>query len=123
MGGSVSAIEAGYIQKEIGDAAYEYQTDLENNERILVGVNKYTDKQGVHPEVFRVDDSIRQLQTDKLLRLKEERDAQNVETALVALSQAIRNNHNTMPFILSAVEAYATLGEIADTLRKEFGEY
>lgn len=123
MGGSVEAIEAGYIQKEIGDAAYQYQTDLENNERILVGVNKYTDQQGVHPEVFRVDDSIRQLQIDKLVKLKAERNTQDVQTALADLTQAVRNNSNTMPYILTAVEAYATLGEIADTLRKEFGEY
>jgi methylmalonyl-CoA mutase, N-terminal domain len=123
MGGSVDAIESGYIQKEIGDAAYQYQTDLENNERILVGVNKYTDKQGIHPEVFRVDDSIRQLQIDKLTRLKAERDSRSVENALAELTEAIRNHRNTMPFILTAVEAYATLGEIADTLRKEFGEY
>jgi methylmalonyl-CoA mutase N-terminal domain/subunit len=123
MGGSVEAIESGYMQKEIGDAAYQYQTDLENNERILVGVNKYTDKQGIHPEVFRVDDSIRQLQIDKLEKLKAERNAHDVEEALLDLTQAVRNNSNTMPYILKAVEAYATLGEIADTLRKEFGEY
>lgn len=123
MGGSVEAIEAGYIQKEIGDAAYQYQIELENNERVLVGVNKYTDKQGVHPEVFRVDDSIRQLQIDKLVKLRAERNNQDVQQALSGLTQAVRNNKNTMPFILAAVEAYATLGEIADTLRKEFGEY
>ena len=123
MGGSVNAIESGYIQKEIADAAYSYQTDLENSERILVGVNKYTDEQGVHPEVFRVDDSIRQLQTDKLTRLKEERDGTAVEEALAALTGAVQDGSNTMPYILHAVEAYATLGEVADTFRREFGEY
>ena len=123
MGGSVNAIESGYIQKEIADAAYTYQTDLENDDRILVGVNKYADKQGVHPEVFRVDDSIRQVQTDKLIKLKSERDGAAVEAALEALTVAVRDGSNTMPYILSAVEAYATLGEIADTFRREFGEY
>ena len=123
MGGSVNAIENGYIQKEIGDAAYQYQTDLENSERILVGVNKYVDDQGVHPEVFRVDDSIRQLQTDKLHKLKAERNNDAVAKALTSLSAAVKNGSNTMPYILTAVEAYATLGEIADTLRLEFGEY
>ncbi|MEO8795040.1 MAG: methylmalonyl-CoA mutase family protein [Daejeonella sp.] len=123
MGGSVNAIEAGYIQNEIADAAYKYQTDIESNERILVGVNKYVDSQGVHPEVFRVDDSIRQLQTDKIDKLKQERNNVEVETCLKNLSAAAKDGSNTMPFILSAVEAYATLGEIADTLRKDFGEY
>jgi methylmalonyl-CoA mutase, N-terminal domain len=123
MGGSVNAIESGYLQKEIADAAYEYQTDLENNARILVGVNKYTDELGVHPEVFRVDDSIRQLQTDKLIKLRSERNEVAVQKSLDALTAAVRNGSNTMPHILAAVEAYATLGEIADTFRKEFGEY
>jgi methylmalonyl-CoA mutase, N-terminal domain len=123
MGGSVDAIESGYIQREIADAAYQYQTDLENSERILVGVNKYKDKESINLEVFRVDDSIRQVQIDKLIKLKAERHTQTVENALSALTQAIRNSKNTMPYILTAVEAYATLGEIADCLRKEFGEY
>ncbi|WP_026897965.1 acyl-CoA mutase large subunit family protein [Daejeonella oryzae] len=123
MGGSVNAIEAGYIQNEIADAAYQYQKDIESADRILVGVNKYVDHQGIHPEVFRVDDSIRQLQTDKLNKLKEERDNLLVDQTLRKLSAAAKDGSNTMPFILSAVEAYATLGEIADILRQEFGEY
>lgn len=123
MGGSVSAIEAGYIQDEIAHAAYNLQTEIENGERILVGVNKFIDQEEVKPEVFRIDDSIRKLQEDKLMRLKAERDAQGVKQTLDALAHAAKEGHNTMPFILAAVEAYATLGEIADVFRKEFGEY
>ncbi|MBC7746341.1 MAG: methylmalonyl-CoA mutase [Flavobacterium sp.] len=123
MGGSVNAIENGYIQKEIGDAAYQYQTDLENNERILVGVNKYVDEEGILPEVFRVDDSIRQLQIEKLNKLKAERNHDAVTRALDSVSEAAKSGWNTMPYILNAVEAYATIGEIANTFRKEFGEY
>lgn len=123
MGGSVNAIEAGYIQNEIADAAYQYQKEIESSDRVLVGVNKYVDSKGVHPEGFRVDDSIRQLQTDKINQLKKERDSLAVEQALQKLSVAAKDGSNTMPFILSAVEAYATLGEIANVLRKEFGEY
>ncbi len=123
MGGSVDAIETGYMQKEISDAAYQFQTDLENNERTLVGVNKYTEDDVFNTEVFRVDDSIRQLQTDKLTRLKTERDNAAVQQKLADLSLAARDGSNTMPYILAAVEAYATLGEIADTLRRQFGEY
>ncbi len=123
MGGSVNAIESGYMQQEIGNAAYEYQKDLEEGNRILVGVNTFTENDGVHAEVFRVDDSIRKVQTDKLNKLKAERDATAVEKALAELAKAAAGTENLMPHILTAVEAYATLGEIADILRKEFGEY
>ncbi len=123
MGGSVNAIESGYMQQEIGNAAYEYQKDLEEGNRILVGVNKFTENDGVHAEVFRVDDSIRKVQTDKLNKLKAERNSTAVEKALAELAGAAAGTENLMPHILTAVEAYATLGEIADTLRKEFGEY
>ncbi len=123
MGGSVNAIETGYIQNEISNAAYEYQTDLENSERILVGVNKFVDNNELQLEVFRVDDSIRKLQMDKLSKLKSERDTNVVYKALKQLALSAKDGSNTMPYILTAVEAYATLGEIADTLRNEFGEY
>lgn len=122
-GGSVNAIEEGYIQNEIANSAYQYQKDIENAERTLVGVNKYVDSEGLSMEVFRVDDSIRELQTGKLNQLKLERNSEQVKVALEALAVSAKDGSNTMPFILAAVEAYATLGEIADVLRKEFGEY
>lgn len=123
MGGSVNAIESGYMQQEIGNSAYEYQKDLEEANRILVGVNKFTEPERMETEVFRVDDSIRKVQTEKLEALKAERDATAVAAALNALAKAAAGTENLMPYILSAVEAYATLGEISDILRKEFGEY
>ena len=123
MGGSVNAIEAGYIQAEIADAAYQYQTEMESGDRILVGVNKFKAHEEIHPEVFRVDDSIRKLQFEKISKLKAERDNTRVKQALNELSIAAGGNSNLMPYILAAVEAYATLGEIADTLREVFGEY
>ncbi len=122
-GGSVAAIEEGYIQNEIAASAYQYQTEIESGESIVVGVNKYIDEEGVKPEGFRVDDSIRNLQIDKLIQLRADRDALAVENALLELSRAVKNGLNTMPFIIKAVEVYATLGEIADTFRREFGEY
>lgn len=122
-GGSVSAIEEGYIQNEIANSAYEYQKEIERGERILVGVNKYVDSEGLDIEVFRVDDSIRTLQQDKLKTLRLERNNDNVRSVLQALSDSAKSGKNTMPFIMAAVEAYATLGEIADVFRKEFGEY
>jgi methylmalonyl-CoA mutase N-terminal domain/subunit len=122
-GGSVAAIEEGYIQNEIANSAYQYQKDIESADAILVGVNKYVDDEGLKPEVFRVDDSIRKIQMDQLIKLKSERDGQAVQKALNELQKAVINGLNTMPFIMEAVEHYATLGEISDTFRKEFGEY
>ncbi|HEY1009717.1 MAG: acyl-CoA mutase large subunit family protein [Daejeonella sp.] len=124
-GGSVSAIEEGYIQNEIAGSAYKYQNDIESGERTLVGVNKYEDKdkEGIGPEVFRVDDSIRKVQIDKLNLLKAERSNAQVKVALENLAISAKSGSNIMPFILAAVEAYATLGEISDVLRNEFGEY
>jgi methylmalonyl-CoA mutase, N-terminal domain len=122
-GGSVAAIEEGYIQNEIAASAYQYQNEIESGESILVGVNKYIDQEGVKPEGFRVDDSIRKVQIDKLIQLRAERDTLAVNNALLELTNSVKNGLNTMPFIIRAVEVYATLGEIADTFRKEFGEY
>ena len=122
-GGSVAAIEEGYIQNEIANSAYQYQKDIESTEAILVGVNKYVDTEGLKPEVFRVDDSIRKVQIDKLISLKAKRDGLAVDEALKALRVSVQKGLNTMPYIIAAVEVYATLGEIADAFRKEFGEY
>ncbi|MDA9555290.1 methylmalonyl-CoA mutase family protein [Pelobium sp.] len=123
MGGSVNAIEQGYIQQEIADASYQYQMAIENNEQIIVGVNKYQSAEKVNPEVFRVDDSIRKTQIEKINQLKADRNNDEVNLKLAQLKEAAKGNENLMPFILSAVEEYATLGEIADTLRSVFGEY
>jgi methylmalonyl-CoA mutase N-terminal domain/subunit len=123
MGGSVNAIENGYIQNEIASAAYNYQIEVENASRVIVGVNKFTqEKEGIN-EVFTIDESIRTIQTEKLNKLKAERDQGAVDKALSDLAEAAKGTANVMPFILVSVEAYATLGEIADVLRSVFGEY
>jgi methylmalonyl-CoA mutase N-terminal domain/subunit len=123
MGGSVKAIEQDYIQNEIAGAAYQYHTDIENGEKVLVGVNRFTEEEGVPIEVFRVDDSIRLHQIERLKELKSTRDNEAVNHALAALANAAKTDHNLMPYILTCVENYATLGEIADSLRNIFGEY
>lgn len=123
MGGSVNAIEQGYIQNEIADAAYQYQKAIESGEQIIVGVNKFTEDEAINPEVFRVDDSIRQEQINKIKQLKAERNNVLVDEKLKDLKEAAQGDQNLMPFILEAVEEYATLGEIADVLRSVFGEY
>jgi methylmalonyl-CoA mutase N-terminal domain/subunit len=123
MGGSVKAIEQDYIQQEIASAAYQYQNDIESGDQVLVGVNKFTQQEEVAPNVFRIDDAIRRQQMDKLTRIKEERDNDAVQKALQNLTVAAQGKNNLMPYILTAVECYATLGEIADVLRNVFGEY
>ncbi|MBS1524037.1 MAG: methylmalonyl-CoA mutase [Bacteroidetes bacterium] len=123
MGGAVKAIEQDYIQREIARSSYEYQTEIEKGERIIVGVNKYTEEEQAAQNVFRVDDSIRRTQIEKLKKLRAERDNPAVQQALQQLQEAARGGENLMPHILVAVEHSATLGEIADTLRSVFGEY
>ncbi|HWZ03899.1 MAG TPA: methylmalonyl-CoA mutase family protein [Mucilaginibacter sp.] len=123
MGGSVKAIEQDYIQQEIARSAYEYQTEIESGERVLVGVNRFAEAEAPSINVFRVDDSIRKMQAEKIAAIKLSRNNNNVEKYLEQLGNAARGDQNLMPFILNAVEAYATLGEIADTLRTVFGEY
>lgn len=123
MGGAVNAIEQGYMQKEIADASYKYQTAIESTEKIIVGVNKFTIKEEVAPPAFKIDDSIRTIQTDKLNQLKSERDNDKVNVLLAELEQQAKDGTNVMPKIIESVEAYATLGEVADVFRGVFGEY
>ena len=123
MGGSVQAIEEGYIQKEIADAAYVYQKEMEAGESILVGVNKFTQDKEPFESLFSVNDSIRIQQIEKLVQLRANRDNTKVSAILANLKIAANSNENLMPIIIEAVENLATLGEIADTLRSVFGEY
>jgi methylmalonyl-CoA mutase N-terminal domain/subunit len=123
MGGAVKAIEQDYIQQEIANSAYAYQQAIETGDRVIVGVNKFTQTDPPAGNVFRVDDAIRIAQSEKLRVLRAERDNVAVQEALAALRQAAGGTENLMPFILSAVSCYATLGEIADTMRGVFGEY
>lgn len=123
MGGSVSAIEQGFMQNEIARSSYEYQDKIEKGEKIIVGVNKFTAEEKKPDNVFSVDDSIRSLQVEKLRKLKSERDNNKVKPSLAKIEEAARGTNNLMPRILQAVENYVTLGEIADVMRKVFGEY
>jgi methylmalonyl-CoA mutase N-terminal domain/subunit len=123
MGGAVEAIEQGYMQDEIAGSSYAYQTAIERGEKIIVGVNKFTVQEKPMDNLFTVDDSIRVMQMEKLKAVKDSRDHAAVQQALAAIESAARSTENLMPRILHAVEHYASLGEIADTLRGVFGEY
>ena len=124
LGGAVVAIEKGYIQREIQDSAYKWQMEVEKKERIIVGVNKYQIKEKPPEGLLRVDASVGDFQKGKLAKMKAGRDQAAVAAKLAALETACKDEHvNLMPFILDAVKAYATLGEICGVMRKVFGEY
>ncbi len=123
IGGAPKAIDMGYIQQEIMDAAYDYQKKVENNEVIVVGLNKYQVQEEAPKGLLRVDPSVGEMQKNKLKELRATRDNAKVEAALEALRGACEGTENVMPFILEAVRAYATLGEICGVMREVFGEY
>jgi methylmalonyl-CoA mutase N-terminal domain len=123
MGGSVKAIEAGFIQEEIARSAYQYNKDIESGDKIIVGVNKYTTKEKEDTPVFKIDDSIRIVQSEKLKSLRERRDNAKASACLEAIKQKAGTTENLMPAVIEAVENLCTLGEIADTLRGVWGEY
>ncbi|MBK8442762.1 MAG: methylmalonyl-CoA mutase [Sphingobacteriales bacterium] len=123
MGGAVKAIEAGMMQNEIARASYEYQKAIESGAQSIVGVNKYVVDEAPYNETFKIDDSIRVLQSEKLRQLRARRNNAAVQAILLQLREATLADQNIMPIVVEAVEQYATLGEIADTLRQIYGEY
>jgi methylmalonyl-CoA mutase N-terminal domain/subunit len=123
MGGSVSAIEQGFIQNEIARSAYEYQRKIETGEKIIVGVNKFQVDNDTTIPGFKIDDSIRSVQIEKLNQLKNNRDHAKVDQLLQTINDKASGDENLMPAVIEAVENKCTLGEIADTLREVFGEY
>lgn len=123
MGGSVTAIEQGFIQNEIAKSAYEYQRKIETGGKIIVGVNKFQVKEETAIPLLKIDDSIREGQIEKLKKLKEARSKEQVATCLEVIRQKLAREENIMPAVIDAVEKYCTLGEIADEVRKVFGEY
>lgn len=123
MGGSVAAIEEGFMQDEIAKSAFEYQRQIETNEKIIVGVNKFMVDVEEPVPAFKIDDSIREIQKEKLKILKSKRNNDAVLSCLETIANAAKDGTNLMPLVIEAVEAKCTLGEIADTLRNEFGEY
>ena len=123
MGGMLSAIGRGYVQKEIQQSAYEYQKSIENHERVIVGVNEFVSEKAGSIPVHRIDPLIEKNQIASLERVKNERDARLVGQSLDQIGQVAATKQNLLPAIVKAVEAYASLGEISDRLRTVFGEY
>jgi methylmalonyl-CoA mutase, N-terminal domain len=125
MGGALRAIESGFINREIHESAWKFQREVDTKDRIIVGVNLYdSDVQTKHASpLLRVDPHVRNDQIERLKALRIRRDRERVQSSLRALAETARGTANLMPAIISCVESYSTIGEICDTLRKEFGEY
>jgi methylmalonyl-CoA mutase N-terminal domain/subunit len=124
LGGAIPAIERGFFQTEIADSAYKYQQEVDEKRRIIVGVNDYKIEEKECPiELLRVDPEVEKKQVDSLQQLKRQRDNKKVKEVLEKLHYAAEKDVNLMPAIIDAVKAYATLGEISDTLRTVYGEY
>jgi methylmalonyl-CoA mutase N-terminal domain/subunit len=123
MGGTLRAIERGFIQGEIQNAAYDYQRAVESGRQIVVGVNRFQQQDGGRIPTFRVDAALEKAQIERLRRMRASRDQETVERCLDRLTDAARGAENLMPLILEAAAAYATVGEISGRLRSVFGEY
>jgi methylmalonyl-CoA mutase N-terminal domain/subunit len=123
MGGAVASIEAGFMQEEIARSAYAYNKAIEDGSKVIVGVNKFVSKEGIAPPVFKIDDSIRTLQSKKLAELRARRDAGKAAASMEAIRQAALSGNNLMPVVIEAVENLCTLGEISDVLRGVWGEF
>ncbi len=123
MGGAVSAVEQGYMQREIHQAAYETQKKIESGEEVVVGMNKYQLEDEPKPELHRIDPELQRKQIEKLEALRSSRDQNRVSARLEELKNGARSNENLMPLIIDCVRDYCTVGEICGVLREEFGEY
>jgi methylmalonyl-CoA mutase N-terminal domain/subunit len=123
MGGAVAAIESGYMQTEIQEAAVQQQRDIESGARVVVGVNKFRSDEEPEPIIFRVNTELSRGQMERLRRVRETRDNAKSAATLRTLGETARGEENLMPAILDAVRAYATLGEICGELRSAWGEY
>lgn len=122
LGGSVRAIERGFIQAEIEQSAYNYQQALDDQQAIVVGVNRFVQEDEQKPDLLRVDPEVGKRQVAKLAALRQRRDNERVQQALAALEKGAAGSANLLPLIIAAVETYATLGEISDAMRHVFGE-
>jgi methylmalonyl-CoA mutase, N-terminal domain len=123
IGGTLGAIESGYIQRHIQDSAYRAQMEIDAGTAVVVGVNRYTSDEPDRIDVFSLDPALERAQIDRVRAVRDRRDAAKWKAALDAVATAARGRDNLVPPIITAVEAWATVGEIADTLRSQFGEY
>jgi methylmalonyl-CoA mutase N-terminal domain/subunit len=122
-GGAIKAIETGFMQREIANSAYQYQRDIEDKNKIVVGLNEFVTKEAPFTNILKISPEIERYQRQKLDTVRGKRDGRKVQDTLTALQKAAQGTENLMPYILDAVKGYVTLGEIAACLREVFGEY
>jgi methylmalonyl-CoA mutase N-terminal domain/subunit len=123
LGGMIRAIDTGYPQKEIADAAYRYQLMDDRGEKVVVGVNKYVMREEKPIHFLRIDDTVEREQIERVRRFKAGRDMARVERRLKQVGEACRNGQNLMPVLIDAVKDYVSLGEVSDVYRQVFGQY
>ena len=123
MGGVMTALESGFMQQEIAEAAYRFQQETDSKERVTVGVNEYVSEDIPDIPLLKVDRKSEERQIRSLKKVRRERDNREVRQKLLALEKAAKGSENLMPPLLETVKAYATLGETMDVLREVFGEY
>jgi methylmalonyl-CoA mutase N-terminal domain/subunit len=123
MGGMLKAIERNYPQMEIADAAYKFQRELDEEKRIMVGVNKYVSEDDVPVDIYHLDEALEERQIARTQEVKNSRDEKRVGESLERLGEACTNNENVMPYLVDAASAYATLQEMCDVFRNVFGVY
>jgi methylmalonyl-CoA mutase N-terminal domain/subunit len=121
--GVLKGINEGYFHREIQESSYEYQERVDAGEETVVGVNKYEVEEDTEPDILKVDEEVQDRQLNRLESVKEERDDEEVKARLAALDEAIDEDENVMPYIVDAVKAYATMGEIMDVFEREYGSY
>jgi Fe-S oxidoreductase len=123
FGGVIPAIKANFFQKEIANASYRYQKEIEARERIIVGVNDFKLREPCSTPLLKIDEEVAQQQIERLNKIKKERDNEKVREKLIKLREAAKGTENLMPFIIDAVREYASIGEIISTLKEVFGTY
>jgi methylmalonyl-CoA mutase N-terminal domain/subunit len=123
LGGVIPAIKANFFQKEIANASYKYQQEVENKERAIVAVNQFEQREPCSVPLLKIDEEVAKEQINKVNKLKEDRNNKIVNEKLKRLKEAARGTENLMPFIIDAVREYATIGEIINSLKEVFGTY
>jgi len=123
LGGVIPAIKANFFQKEIANASYKYQQEIENRERTIVAVNQYQQKEPCTVPLLKIDEEVAKEQVNTLIKIKQERDNDKIQENLLKLKEAAKGTENLMPYIMDAIRAYASIGEIINTLKEIFGTY
>ena len=123
LGGAIKGIEMEFQQNEISQSAYEYQQKIDNHKKVIVGVNKYKVKEDITPQLQEIDEKETSRQVNRVKKYKKNRDQIKLKKSLDKLKKVAKSNDNIFKYIIDAIKANATLGEISDTLRQEFGEY